>query len=392
MEPTEFSSPAYLASPSAFDSKNILHLDSGRTWRGGQNQVKLLIEGMKNSIPGREPTLRPFLAAPVNCPLLIKTPQEVPKIHLYSLGMRGLRQLIAGIDQFDIHLVDAHSSKAHQLALFAKLFRPNIKVLVHRHVDIKPSRNLLWGYLKYRTQRIDGYVAVSNKVANTLKSIGISYHKIHTIPSTIDPAPYQNADKKIHQSELRKNFKIPHSAFLMGSACALTEEKGVSNLLLALHQLSQDQKDFVMLIAGDGPLRCELEQKTKDLDLEKHVIFVGFQENVESFILGLDLFVLSSLSEALGTVIQDAVHAKTPVVATRTGGIPEMITDGQGGLLCTPDQPHELSKAIETMIKNPSLRDACVSFSLKHIQAHFSLEKMIRANMAVYEKLLASEK
>jgi len=130
-----------------------------------------------------------------------------------------------------------------------------------------------------------------------------------------------------------------------------------------------------------------LEHQIKHLGLEKHVVLAGFRPDILSVHKAFDIFVMSSVTEGLGTSVLDAMACGRPVVGTRAGGIPEVIEDGVTGILVPPRDHHAMADAIVTLLKDPGLRERMGSAGLSLADASFSAERMVQDTIRVYERI-----
>ena len=144
--------------------------------------------------------------------------------------------------------------------------------------------------------------------------------------------------------------------------------------------------DARLLIVGEGPLHAELEQRIKHLHVDKHVLLTGFRADVLAIIKGADLFVMSSETEGLGTSLLDAMAAGKACVGTRAGGIPEVIGDGETGVLVPPRDPSALADAMARLLEDAALRKRMGEAGLSRVRAQFSVEKMVRETLAAYAR------
>jgi glycosyltransferase involved in cell wall biosynthesis len=138
------------------------------------------------------------------------------------------------------------------------------------------------------------------------------------------------------------------------------------------------------VILGEGDNRPGLERQIKELHLEKHVFLPGFRADVLGFLRAFDLFVMPSVSEGLGTSLLDAMAASKPTVATRTGGIPEVVIDGETGILVPPRDHHALAQAIARLLKDQQLRETMGNAGFERVQRVFSAERMVERTLEVY--------
>jgi glycosyltransferase involved in cell wall biosynthesis len=145
--------------------------------------------------------------------------------------------------------------------------------------------------------------------------------------------------------------------------------------------------DTRILIFGEGELRPALTRQIKHLGLEHRVSLVGFRPDILSLLKGLDLFVMSSTTEGLGTSILDAMAASRAVVGTTAGGIPEAVEHGVTGLLVPPHNPDALAEAILTLLKDDGLRRRMGEAGLARVRAMFNVDRMVDETLAVYERV-----
>src|SRR5262249_8675710 len=135
---------------------------------------------------------------------------------------------------------------------------------------------------------------------------------------------------------VHEQFWLPHNAPLVGNIAALAPHKGQRYLIEAAQLVVREVPDARFLILGEGELKVALEKQIADLALTKHVLLAGFRRDVLSILKGFDVFVLPSVTEGLGTSLLDAMACGRPIVASRVGGIPEVVRHGETGLLVPP--------------------------------------------------------
>ena len=150
--------------------------------------------------------------------------------------------------------------------------------------------------------------------------------------------------------------------------------------------------DARFLILGEGELRESLQRQVKDLGLERHVLLTGFRDDVIGLLKSFDLFVMSSLTEGLGTSILDAMACGKPVIGTATGGIPEAVTDGETGILVPPHDDGALAQAIVRLLKDQPLRAILGASGRQRAVEYFGVERMVRETIGVYERFLSGQR
>ncbi len=329
----------------------ILMVDSERSWRGGQAQVWLLMRGLVDA------EQEVALAAPADGALFARA-AELRVERIAWAGRTGLaslavlRGLLRG-NRFDV--VHSHASRAHGAVAIARTgLRERPLHVVSRRVDFAVG-GTPWGRWKY-LRGVDAYIAISAGVRDVLLAGGVDAASITLAPSGIDLAKFARVRDPAY---LREEFNLRETDRVIVNVAALAPHKAQSVLLQSMQRLS-NRPDVRMFIVGEGVLRATLEEITRDLGLEGRVTFTGFRQDALEFIRLADVFVMSSHLEGLGTSIMDAHALGAAVVATRTGGIPELVSHEITGLLVPPDDPHSLGDALARMLDDAELRERCI--------------------------------
>src|SRR6185437_10351619 len=213
---------------------------------------------------------------------------------------------------------------------------------------------------------------------------GVPAERTTTVHEGIDLRHVQTAPPvNVHEA-----FWLPHGAPVVGNVAALVPHNGQRHLIEAAHLVVQEMPDARFVILGEGELREALERQVREYHLEKHVLLPGFRTDVLGCIKGFDLFVLSSVTEGLGTSLLDAMACARPIVATRAGGIPEIVEDGINGLLVPPRDAHALADAILRALRDPELRRRLGDAGLARVNERFTVERMIAATAAAYQRIV----
>ena len=327
----------------------VLHVDSERTWRGGERQVLFLLRRQRAA--GNEP----HLAAPAESAIFAKASAE--GIPTHPVPMRGTWDLASAFALADLHrrlrpdLVHWHAARAHALGAIAHRLAPLPATILSRRVDFPVRRSLgsrlLWA------QPIDAIAAISEGVRDALARSGVDPARVTVVRSGIDFTPYE---APVHRAELRATLGMGPDEIIAFQAAALAPHKSQTDLLRAAAVACRREPRLRVWIAGDGPLRDELEREHRSLGLGTAVRFLGFREDVVSLLQAADLFVVSSYLEGMGTATLDAMAAGLPVVATRVGGIPEIVADGETGILVSARDPAALADAMVRLSAEGDLR------------------------------------
>jgi glycosyltransferase involved in cell wall biosynthesis len=359
----------------------IGHVDSECTWRGGQAQVAGLIDGLRRN--GHECVL----FAPAG-PLAEKMRREGVTVRPFAassdLDLPAALGLAGEFKGEPCDLIHVHSARAHAIAALSAKLAGGLPFVVSRRVDFDVAKNPL-SALKYRFG-VDLYLGISKGVERVLHKGGIDPRKTVVIPSGIDTGKWESLPDP---TSLRQQLSLPADAPVVGSLAALAPHKDHRNLLAAARHLAGRRPEIRWVIFGEGECRGDLERERRRLDLEETVLLPGFTEDVGAAMALLEVFVLSSYLEGLGTGVLDAQAAGVPVVATRVGGVPEMVDHGTNGWLVPGRDPVALAAAVEEAVtgRAEALRRAEVA---KRTVKAFSIESTVARTEEAYARVLAA--
>jgi len=170
----------------------------------------------------------------------------------------------------------------------------------------------------------------------------------------------------------------------------LRREKGHRFLLEALVRLRHEFPAILLLVAGEGSVRAELEQQVAALGIADLVRFLGFRSDVPEILAAADLFVMPSLSEGLGTAAIEASAAGRPIVASRVGGITDIICDGETGRLVNPGDAADLARVIKEVLSDHEMAERLAHAARRHASERFTIPALVEKNIAVYQEVLES--
>ena len=231
-------------------------------------------------------------------------------------------------------------------------------------------------------RRAPRVIAVSSAVRRALIESGVSPERITVVHSGIDLA----ATRVTAGNGVRRTLGLPEAAPLAVAVGALDRHKDHHSLLAAAAQLRPRFPDLVWALAGDGPLRSELESVTRDLRLESVIRLLGPIEDPLPLIAAADVFVMSSIAEGLGTVLLDAMALGRPIVATGVGGVAELLGNG-AGLLVPPRDPQALARAVERLFEEPALAGLLTETGHREVQ-RFESGRMADSVLEVYRSVV----
>ncbi len=358
-----------------------LHVDTARTWRGGQNQVLLTILGLRTR--GH----RTALVAHPDGELRRRASEETdlyplaPRMEMDFATAWKLSRVLRDLQPEVVHAHDAHAVAMTALALSLGNTRLKTTFVAARRVDFHIGKNALSRW-KYR--QVDCFICASAFIRSMLVDDGVPAERTTIVYEGIDLGHVTAAPSL----DIHKEFSLPDGAPIVGNVAALVPHKGQRYLVDAAALVLQHIPDARFLIVGSGELELSLQHQIKQRYLERHVILTGFRPDILSLHKGFDLFVMSSVTEGLGTSALDAMACGRAVIATRTGGLSEVVDHDETGLLVPVSDPKALADAIVRLLTDPTLRERYGRASVERAYQQFSADRMVDETAAVYTDLV----
>ncbi len=252
----------------------------------------------------------------------------------------------------------------------------NVKTKTKLHQKVE------WFVLRHFCDRV---ISVSDEARQYHIAIsGSSERHVTTIYNGIDMSAFSTIDYAQERKAVRAEFGIPSHADVLVTVAVLRPPKGIQYMIRALPAVLASHSNTYYLIVGNGPHHGALIEEAAKAGMSERVIFAGMRRDVPRLLAGSDVFVLSTLTEALPTVLAEAMAAKLPVIASRVGGVPEMIIDGQNGFLVAPGDLDELSNACIRLLENPDERVVMAAEGWKIVNQRFSIERQVEQLKDLY--------
>ena len=354
-------------------SPSIVHLASGREWRGGQRQVWLLARALARS------GVEQVVITGTGTELMRRLQSAGVRVHT-ATWKAGLdpRVLWPVVQEARRPHAVLHAHDAHSLTLAGVCSAlTGAPLVVTRRVIFPLRRRGFW----LRALRV---IAISQAVREALVADGVSPERIVVVPSAVDiedpPPP--------GQASIRHTLGLPENGRIAVCLAALTPEKDQSTLVAAAALLVRDLPDLHWVVAGEGPMRGMLEQRIAQAGLTPRFHLVGQLPDPHSALTGADVCVLSSRSEGLGSSILAAMTLGVPVVATRVGGIPELLGTG-AGLMVSPGDPAGFAGAVRRVLTEPDLAESLARIGRREV-TRFSVHGMAERVLGVYRSCVHS--
>ncbi len=359
----------------------VVHIDTAHELRGGQRQLLLLAKEL------RERGHEQVVVCPEGSALEARAPGEGLRVFAlpphdagHAHGILQLRQLLLAEPWQILH---AHDGRGQTLAWLASLGMP-VRRVATRRVTFLPQTRVRHRFMYGRT--CHAVIAISEHVRQLLVTSGVPERQIEVIPDGVElPAESPSVEAR---ARIRSNWGFGEREFVLGHVGSFTREKGQDVAIRAVAVARQQLPHLRLVLAGDGPLWQTAAREVEARQLRDVVRLPGHVENFSDCCAGLDLFVMPSRAEGLGSSALLAMAHGLPVVASRVGGLPEIVEEGRSGWLVPSDSPQALAEAL--------VNAAADKARLEEMRAHararahsFSSVIMRERTEALYRRLVA---
>lgn len=301
---------------------------------------------------------------------------------------RTITDLIKIIRKEKIELIHCHGYGSDNFGrMVGGLFR--IPTIVHAHDDnfnYPWHQNLADLLLRRFTKKA---IAISESVKRScVTKRKICPNKLSVIHNGILLNNFNTIEKELIQKE-RKHLGIKLDSKIVGTVARLRAEKGIKYLIESAPKILEIFPDTIFLIAGDGPLREELQNLASQLGIQDKVLFMGFRQDIPAVLSVIDVFVAPSETEGLGLGILEAMAIGKPIVATSVGGIIEILKDGETGYLVPAKNSQELAKRVIYMLKNEE-EARCLGIKAREESRKYDINSNVKKIEEQYFGLITS--
>lgn len=354
----------------------VLHVEAGRHLYGGALQVFYLMRGLA------ERGVTNVLVAPEHSAILGESGGCAT---LHPLRWKGdgdvavVGRILKAIRQHSPDIVHLHSRRGADVFGLLAARRAGVPAVVTRRVD---NREPAWlARIKYGLAA--KVVAISEGIAAVLRAEGVPAQHVITVHSAVDTSAYA---APCQQDFFREALQLSSDAPTLGVIAQLIPRKGHRYLLDVLPAILATHLKLEVLVFGRGPLESELRRQLAEPRYDGRVRLVGFREDLPRLIGCLDLVVHPADMEGLGVSLLQAAAAGVPMIASRAGGIPEVVRHEVNGLLISPGDRPALTEAIELLLGDAELRRRFGEAG-RQVAQEFSIDAMVEGNLAVYSAL-----
>ncbi len=297
-----------------------------------------------------------------------------------SYDLSAVRSILTLIRTENIDVISTHSGRDSFLAGVAgRISRKRPLIVRTRHLAMPITSRISYSLLPHCV------VTVSEYVRSYLIKEGVNADKVVAVPTGVDIGRFSpgNADGTLKQ-ELKLDSDVP----LVGTVGILRVKKGHHVLLDAVPSVLKEIPEAMFVFAGDGPQRKNIQNKIQGMGLDERVRMLGLRKDIPNVLSSIDLFVLPTLQEALGTSFLEAMAMEKPVIGTNVGGVGEVIRDGINGFLVEPDNPFALATAIVSMLKDGERARSMGKEGRNMVLAHFTADMMCAKMFDLYTSLI----
>ena len=351
----------------------IVHVASGREWRGGQRQVWLLARELARG------GIKQVVVTGKGSELASRLQSSGVAVRLAS-WQAGVdpRVLWSVLSEVHPHRTILHAHDAHALVLAGVTASLNrVPLVATRRVDFHLRRRGFW----YRADRV---IAISRAVARVLIEDGVQPERITVVHSGVS----LELIRQTPRFGIRERLGLGPDSRVAANVAALVHHKDHATLIAAAERLHSRHPDLYWVIAGEGPLKDQLQEQVRSLGLAQRVHLLGHVDQPERLIADADLFVMSSREEGLGTAVLDAMGLGIPIASTTAGGLPEMLQRG-AGLLVAPGDPEALAEAVGRILDDPALARSLLFRARDEVQ-RFTDSRMAEEVRQVYRSFAHS--
>lgn len=371
----------------------ICHVAMGDLWAGAEAQLTALVDVLVKR-PDLELSIVLFSEGRLASELrALGVPVTVfPETKLHGLAL--LQELTAYCRVGGFDLLHTHKYKDTILGTIAAA-RSGIRHVVRTmHGLPEPLKGIqafrlrvyeFWNDVAIR-RGVDRVIAVSTQIEQVLRG----KYDVGKIVQIHNGVRTRKLDPTKTPSGLREALGINRAHYIIGTVGRLTPVKGHGHFLVAAQRLLQNRQDLHFVIVGDGPLLGSLVDQAQALGISDGVTFLGHRDDAFDLMSAMDIFVLPSLHEGIPMVILEAMTMARPIVASRVGGIPEVITDAVQGLLVAAGDPDALADGCRKFLCDRSLAERCGLAGHLRVQEEFSSESMGEKVAALYRELVGA--
>jgi len=314
----------------------------------------------------------------------------IPMSHRFDV--RALWRLIELLRQEKVSLLCVHGYKSTVMGWWAGKRLGIPVVAFSRGYTSENFKVAFYEWLERQAlRRISGIIFVSDGQKKKVESFGVAGQRSWVVQNAVSVESFQGSKNSNLRKEVFKRLSIIDGSAMVVSAGRLSPEKGHRFLVEAIGKLRGNSNDTHFVFCGDGPCQKDLVKQSKELGISDICHFVGFRRDLKEIFQAMDLMVLPSLTEGLPNVVLEAFACRKPVVATKVGGVPEIVEDGINGILVPPGKPSLLAEAIKSCLDSPEKSRKMGEAGYRKVKTDFTFETQTKKLERIYEKVIGEK-
>lgn len=301
----------------------------------------------------------------------------------FLVHQKVVREIVRIVKENEIGII--HLNDQIMRDIFGVFVAEKTGVSCVSHLRSKRSDGFNRRLARYVNDKVTCFIANSENCKAYWCDLGVDASKTMVVHNAVTPFSANGLD-------IRQEFSVPaQHKYVLGCVANFTEAKGHRFLLSTFARLAENSDDYFLVLVGHGELLTECQSFVKKQGLTSKVRFVGYDARAKEIIAGLDVLIVPSRNEAFGRAILEAMQVGTPVIATRTGGIPELVHSGHNGILVEYGDTENLIDAIIRLTNEPVLRARCVQNAARTVRDKFSSDRYSQKFQDIYSALLSGQ-
>ncbi|MQY52560.1 glycosyltransferase [Rhodocyclus gracilis] len=355
----------------------VLHTEWSNGWGGQERRILAEMVGMNAR------GFRQILACRPECRLGLEA--EAAGIVVHHVPFRGkfdfgsINRIVQLIRADNVSLVNTHSGIDSWVGGMAARWA-GVRLIRTRHLNLPLKRTPL-NFVHYLPHSV---VTCGEAMRLQLIAAGFPANEVRSIPTGID---FEHFRPTLSRRDARHHLGLSDDDFAIVMVGIIRGVKRHELAIRAFQQFRQEHPEGHLILAGDGPMLDAMKELAHELGQGEHVLFLGHRQDVPDVLAAADCFLLTSRSEGVPQAVTQALGASIPVVATRVGGVPELVHDGETGLLVEPESTAQVSEALARIAEDRSLGQKLGINGRNHVLAHYSLDAMLDATEKLYGEL-----
>ena len=309
---------------------------------------------------------------------------SVPDRGPFDLGV--IRQLVQICRRDQVAIWHGHDYKSNLLGLLIRAIVPlHLVTTLHGWTNLSGRMPLYVKLDKWCLKYYRAAICVSDDLADACQAARVRGDRCHVVYNAIDTDDYR---RRRTVAAAKQELGAPRGGQMIGAVGRLSAEKGFDKLIRSAVQLRNAGHDVHLWIAGEGEARADLTRLVEELGCGQFVRLLGHVADPQLFYEAMDLFALSSIREGLPNVVLEAMAMETPVVATRTAGVPVLVEDGRSGLTVEPGSEQALTSGLAQVIENHDLGRRLAAAARRRVEEQFSFARRMEKIVAIYDDVL----